>query len=151
MTTVYRDLGFPGPSLSTRVFRKATKFDDPGECHVGEKHKGISSMRRQRGYLYGSLGVAVALLSMVAALEAQVAMAPLGVDRSTVNRALKGDRWPLIPGAIGANPIELPRVREPKLPDGCDDANAPRSPFSAEVAGRCLAAAPTDRPLVIVG
>jgi hypothetical protein len=108
-------------------------------------------MRRQRGYLYGGLGVAVALLSMVAALEAQVAMAPTGVDRGAVNRALKGDRLPLIPGATGGGPIELQRAREPKLPDGCYDASAPRSPFSAEVAGRCLATAPTDRQLVVVG
>jgi hypothetical protein len=122
-----------------------------GKCLSGEKDKGISPMRRQRGYLYGGLGVAVALLSMVAALEAQVASAPSGVERGSVNRALKGDRLPLIPGATGAVPTELPRAREPKLPDGCDDANAPRGPFSAEVAGRCVAAAPTDRQLVFVG
>ena len=51
-------------------------------------------MRRQRGYLYGGLSVAVAMLSMVAVLEAQVATArpgiERGVDRSTVNRAQIG-------------------------------------------------------------
>lgn len=104
-------------------------------------------MRMQRGYLFGGVGVAVAMLSMVAALEAQVATAPLGVDRGTVNRSLKGDRLPLIPGA-GASPVELRRIPEPKLPSGCDDGRAYRGPFSAEVAGRCLAAAPADHPLV---
>jgi hypothetical protein len=127
--------------------------DAPGKCFAVEKYKGISPMRRQRGYLYGGLGVAVAMLSMVAALEAQVATArpgvERGVDRGSVNRTLKGDRLPLIPGATGAIPIELPRALEPKLPDGCDDANAPRGPFSAEVAGRCIAAAPTDRQIAL--
>jgi hypothetical protein len=111
-------------------------------------------MRRQRGYLFGGLGVAVAMLSMIAALEAQVATARpgVGVDRGTVNRALKGDRLPLIPGATGAAPIDLrPAATEPKLPDGCEEAHAPRSPFSAEVAGRCLAAAPAGGPLVLIG
>ena len=123
--------------------------DAPGKCFAVEKYKGISPMRRQRGYLYGGLGVAVAMLSMVAALEAQVATARPGVERGSVNRTLKGDRLPLIPGATGAIPIELPRALEPKLPDGCDDANAPRGPFSAEVAGRCIAAAPTDRQIAL--
>jgi len=100
-------------------------------------------MRIQRGYLFGGLGVAVAMLSMVAALEAQVATAPLGVDRGAVNRTLKGDRLPLIPGA-GATPVELRRLPEPKLPNGCDDGRAYRGPFSAEVAGRCFAAVPAD-------
>src|SRR5438876_11384976 len=123
-----------------------------GKCFVGEKYKGISPMRPQRGYLFGGLGAAVAMLSMVAALEAQVMTARPGVDRGTVNRALKGDRLPLIPGATGASPIELPGAGKPKLPNGCDeDVRASRSPFSAEVAGRCLAAMPTDRPGVAVG
>ena len=119
---------------------------------MGEKYKGISPMRPQRGYLFGGLGAAVAMLSMVAALEAQVMTARPGVDRGTVNRALKGDRLPLIPGATGASPIELPGARKPKLPNGCDeDVRASRSPFSTEVAGRCLAAAPTDRQVVAAG
>jgi len=108
---------------------------------------GKISMRRQRGYVVGSIGVAVALLSFAVALETEVATATVrsGIDQSTINRALKGDRLPLIPGTSGAKPA--PVVPEPSLPAGCASfhRDAAKNAFLSEVPGRCVAFAPEHR------
>jgi hypothetical protein len=104
-------------------------------------------MRRRQGYMLGSLGAAFAMLTFVAGLEAHVAMTPSGVERGAINRTIKGDRLPVIPGASGANPAAL--VPEPKLPDGCfANAGSAKNAFSAEVPGRCVAAAPAGRRFI---
>jgi hypothetical protein len=97
-------------------------------------------MRFKLGYLVSGMGVAVAMLSFVATLEADVVHPGVRFDGGprfdpgAVNRTLKGDRLPLIPGARGANPMQAPH-----------DANQQRicpvkhDLFSPEVAGRCIA------------
>jgi len=101
-------------------------------------------MRRQRRYLVGGLGAAAAMLIVLLGLEAQVGAqveaARRGVDPGTVNRALKGDRLPLIPRASDAKPA--PRAPEPKLPDGCVGGfTSTKNVLSTEVPGRCVASA----------
>jgi hypothetical protein len=110
---------------------------------VGLNRK-TSSMVRQTGYVVGSLGIAVGMLAFIIGLEMQVATARPGGEPTSVNRVLKGDRLPLVPGASTRS---LPRV-EPALPEGCVAANnAARSVFAAEVPGRCVAAVPTHAAL----
>lgn len=82
-------------------------------------------------------GVAVATLSFVIGLEAEIATARPGSEPTTIDRALKGDR--LTPGL---RPSVAP-ARQPKLLDGCESSfSTIRSSPMREVAGRCLAAAP---------
>jgi hypothetical protein len=104
-------------------------------------------MRQQFGIWLSGLGAAAAALSIVIAVESEVAAARPGVDPASVNRILKGDRMPLIPGrgASDVRPSSLhPRVLEtprdePKLPGECSAVfNAKRNTFSTEVAGRCI-------------
>jgi hypothetical protein len=95
-------------------------------------------MRRKSGYVVGC-GAAVAMLSFVASLEVEVAAARTGAEPAPVNRTLKGDRMPLVPGMRSVRPAETRRLSDPKLPDECHAAFDPRrNTFSAEVAGRCL-------------
>lgn len=93
-------------------------------------------MRHKLGCLVGGMGVAVAMLSFVATLEADVAHPGPRFDPTAVNRTLKGDRMPLIPGATGANPIKEPRGTQSNQPRTCP---ANHDLFSPEVAGRCIA------------
>ncbi|SRR6266568_2192130 len=104
-------------------------------------------MRPHSRYFIGGLGMAIAMSSFVVALEISAApIGPSGADPGQVNRGLKGDRLPLIPGASGARPMDDPRAHEPKLPEMCAAAfDARRGVFSAEVAGRCVASAPIHR------
>jgi hypothetical protein len=100
-------------------------------------------MHRKSGYLIG-FGGAVAILSFVGSLEVEVAAARAGVQATPVvqggpvqaiNRTLKGDRLPLVPGPTSARPL----TEEPKLPDGCHSAmNPPKHAFAPEVPGRCV-------------
>jgi hypothetical protein len=100
-------------------------------------------MLRKSGYLVG-FGGAVAMLSFVGSLEVEVAAARTGVEAAPVvqvapvqaiNRSLKGDRLPLVPGPSSARPTN----GEPKLPDGCHPAmNPPKHAFAPEVPGRCV-------------
>jgi len=94
--------------------------------------------------------MAIAMSSFVVALEIPAApIGPNGADPGHVNRGLKGDRLPLIPGASRARPMDDPRAHEPKLPEMCAAAfDAKRGAFSAEVAGRCVASAPIHRHAV---
>jgi hypothetical protein len=102
-------------------------------------------MRRQRGYFVGGLGTAAAVLVAVVALEAQITRpqvlpAPgIGDEhRGMLDRSLKGDRFPLIPGPTGSNPAP----RAPTQPAGCAGGPGPKAPFSTEVPGRCVALVP---------
>jgi len=93
--------------------------------------------------LVGGAGVVVAMLSFVVALEAQFARARSDIDPMTVNRALKGDRLPIIPGPRGENP-----AGQPRLPDGCEPRfSSVRNIYTNEVAGRCVAAGPMLEPI----
>ena len=89
-------------------------------------------MRFKLGYVVSGMGVAVAMLSFVATLEADVAHPGPQFNPAAINRSLKGDRMPLIPGASGAGPVQEQRVNQPRTcPIGHDM-------FSPEVAGRCI-------------
>jgi hypothetical protein len=94
-------------------------------------------MHRKSGYLVG-FGGAVAMLSLIASLEIEVAVAHGGAEPVPVNRTLKGDRLTPNSGIQSARPL-APRAEEPKLPNECHASfNARNNAFSAEVAGRCL-------------
>jgi hypothetical protein len=92
-------------------------------------------MRQKFGYLIvGGMGVAVAMLSFVATLEADVAHPGPQFDPAAVNRTLKGDRMPLIPATSGAAPTEeRAKSSQPRTCPASHDI------FSPEVVGRCLA------------
>jgi hypothetical protein len=100
-------------------------------------------MRRKSAYLIG-FGLAVAMLSFIGSLEIEVAAARSGVQAAPlppvpVNRTLKGDRLPLVPGPSSSRPLTAPELDEPKLPDGCHAAmNPPKHAFAPEVPGRCV-------------
>jgi hypothetical protein len=102
-------------------------------------------MGHKSRFLIGGVGAAVAALSFVIGLEVQFAMArtafePTAFEPAAINRVLKGDRQPLTPGSLGENP-----VRPQKLPDGCEASfSSTRNTYINEIAGRCVAAAPTE-------
>jgi hypothetical protein len=97
-------------------------------------------MAHKSRFLVGGVGAAVAVLSFVVGLEVQFAMARPGSEPAAINRSLKGDRQPVSPGAIGENP-----ANPQKLPDGCESSfSSTRNAYVNEVAGRCVAAAPTE-------
>jgi hypothetical protein len=79
------------------------------------------------------------MLSFVAGLEVQFALARPslerpGFDPTPVNRSLKGDRLPAIPGPRSENP-----AGQPKLPKGCElSFSSVRNAYANEVAGRCV-------------
>jgi hypothetical protein len=99
-------------------------------------------------YLISGYSVLLATVSIVIGIEISVATASSGVAPSVeiVNRALKGNRLPLVP-ALHQNsvsePLEVnvPRVPAPDggLADGCESLASllARSPL-AQIAGRCL-------------
>jgi hypothetical protein len=100
-------------------------------------------MRHPSRYLIGGLGLAVMIASLLVGLEMQLASARPGVEPSnlngtSINRGLKGDRLPGIPGVRGENPSGAP-----KLPKGCEASySSARNIYANEIAGRCVAAAP---------
>jgi hypothetical protein len=97
-------------------------------------------------YVLGGLGAAVALLSFILALEMSIAVATPGEGAAAlhrtaatpVNRVLKGDRLPL-PTATGVKTIPGSGPVEAKKPVCLEANTAPRSPFTPEVPGRCVA------------
>jgi hypothetical protein len=99
-------------------------------------------------FVVGSFGIAMAMLAVAIAMEMQVATARTGVATSRtglefpkINRALKGNRLPLVPDA--SLPQVPARAHEPKLPEGCvESAKSVRNAFWIEVPGRCVAAIP---------
>jgi hypothetical protein len=90
----------------------------------------------------------LATVSIVIGIEVSVATASSGAAPSMeiVNRALKGNRLPLVP-ALHQNPVSGPlEVNVPRVPvpdgglaDGCEPVASPftHSPL-AQIAGRCL-------------
>jgi hypothetical protein len=104
-------------------------------------------MRHPSRYLIGGLGLAVMIASLLVGLEMQLAMArpgaePTSINGNSINRGLKGDRLPGIPGARGENPSD-----GPKLPKGCEASfSSARNIYANEIAGRCVAAVPGSYP-----
>src|SRR5262249_50478586 len=104
---------------------------------------GFEVMRRYR-YILGGAGLAAVLLSLIASLEVQLALAsPTVASARTVvptplNRQFKGDRFPIPPPQRGEKP-----ANEPSLPPGCEARfTSVRNAYRNEVAGRCLAMGP---------
>ena len=86
------------------------------------------------------LGAASTLAVLVAALEVSVAAIPVvrGVDPTMVNRTIKGDRSPALPGA--GRVVPAPSASEPDLPEGCvAEADWRSHVYSDEIPGRCVA------------
>jgi hypothetical protein len=105
-------------------------------------------MRRNSGYLVGCFGAAFAIASFVIGLEISSTTAAPSVDptASSVNRTLKGDRMPLIPGTSrnavnGPFQIKAPQTPAsvPELLDGCEPviSSIGQTPL-AKIAGRCV-------------
>jgi hypothetical protein len=85
------------------------------------------------------LAVAIGLEMQVATARTGVAATRTGIEFPKINRALKGNRLPLVPDAS----LPPARAEQPKLPDGCvESAKSARNAFSIEVPGRCVAAIP---------
>ena len=101
-------------------------------------------MRRHSRFLVGCCGVVFAVASFLIGLEVSATTAAPSADRSAamVNRALKGDRLPLIPGksrnAVNG-PLKAPVAAKPKLLDGCEPVVSAigQSPL-AQIPGRCV-------------
>jgi len=103
-------------------------------------------MRRQSRFFVGFCGAAFAVSSFLIGLEVSATTAaPSHESASLVNRALKGDRLPLVPtkGRTAVNtpvevkaPVPAPR---PQLLDGCEPVvSAIGQPPLAQIAGRCV-------------
>jgi len=96
-------------------------------------------MRASRAYLLGS-GLALPLLALVAAVQVETVAASPHKATTDVNRALKGDRLPMVAPA-GDAASSAPRVRAPTqgLPVGCEAAVSAmtRSPL-ARTPARCI-------------
>ncbi len=102
-------------------------------------------MRRQSGYLVG-LGAALAIGSFLIGLEVSSTTAAPSIERTapTVNRTLKSDRMPVLPGRSrnavnGPLEIKAPPATKPVLLDGCEPvvSTIGQSPL-ARIAGRCV-------------
>jgi hypothetical protein len=103
-------------------------------------------MRRHSGYFVGCCGAAFAIASFLIGLEVSATTAAPSVDRGApvVNRMLKSDRLPLIPGKSrnavnGPFEIKAPPVARPELLDGCEPvvSSIGQSPL-ARIPGRCV-------------
>ena len=103
-------------------------------------------MRRHSRFLVGCCGVAFAAAFFLIGLEvsANTAAPSLEAAAPAINRALKGDRMPLIPAKSrnavnGPIEIKVPRVAKPELLDGCEPVVSAigQSPL-ARVPGRCV-------------
>jgi hypothetical protein len=99
---------------------------------------------QRRSYLVGFAG-AVAMLSLIASLEVEVASARGSAQPAPINRMLKGDRLaPTLATSAESRASTLKatapaaRAEEPKLPQGCHATFGARDIFATEVAGRCV-------------
>jgi hypothetical protein len=96
-------------------------------------------MRGHSRYLIAGAGAAAAMLSFVVCLEvAEIATArPSAEANHSIDRALKGDRLPMI-----SRPSVAPAIPA-QVPDGCESSVSEiRNPSARQAIGRCVAAAP---------
>jgi hypothetical protein len=105
---------------------------------------------RHSGYLVGCCGAVFAVASFLIGLEVSstTTTAAPSVDQavSSVNRTLKGDRLPLLPGT-SRNAVNQPfQIKAPQAPaslpellDGCEPviSSIGQTPL-AKIAGRCV-------------
>jgi hypothetical protein len=100
-------------------------------------------------YLVACCGAAFGLASFLIGLEVSATTAASLVDQrpTGINRMLKGDRLPLVPGKSRSavnGPVEIPAPQatptpRPELLEGCEPVvSAIGQPPLARVAGRCL-------------
>ena len=103
-------------------------------------------MRRHSGLLVSCCGVVFAAASFLVALEvsANTAAPVLDPAAPVLNRALKGDRMPLVPAKSrnavnGPFEIKAPPAARPELLDGCEPVISAigQSPL-ARIPGRCV-------------
>ena len=105
-------------------------------------------MLRHSGFLVGCCGAMFAIASFLIGLEVSstTTTAAPSVEQTTVNRTLKGDRMPLIPGKSrnavnGPFEIKAPQAPAaiPELLDGCEPviSSIGQTPL-AKIAGRCV-------------
>src|SRR5262249_36189403 len=104
-------------------------------------------MVRHSGFLVGCAGAVLAVASFLVGLEVSstATTAAPSVEQTTVNRTLKGDRLPLVPGksrnAVNGIEINGPQTPAavPELLDGCEPvvSSIGQTPL-AKIAGRCV-------------
>jgi hypothetical protein len=105
-------------------------------------------MLRHSRLLFGCCGAALAVASFLVGLEVSATTTAASSITTTVpmmNRALKGDRLPLVHGGTRNavnGPVEIkapPAPAKPRLLEGCEPvvSSIGQSPL-AQVAGRCL-------------
>jgi len=105
-------------------------------------------MLRHSGFLVGCCGAVFAVASFLIGLEVSstATTAAPSVEQTTVNRTLKGDRMPLVPGKSrnavnGPFEIKAPQAPAamPELLDGCEPviSSIGQTPL-AKIAGRCV-------------
>ena len=104
-------------------------------------------MLRHSRLLFGCCGAALAVASFLIGLEVSATTAASSVATTVpvMNRALKGDRLPLVHGGTRNavnGPVEIkapPAPAKPRLLEGCEPvvSSIGQSPL-AQVPGRCL-------------
>jgi hypothetical protein len=103
-------------------------------------------MRRHSRFIVGCCGAAFAVASFLIGLEVSATTAAPSADRTAtmVNRTLKGDRLPLLPGKSrnavnGPFELKAPPASKPQLLDGCEPVVSAigQSPL-AQIPGRCV-------------
>jgi hypothetical protein len=103
-------------------------------------------MQRHSRFIVGCCGAAFAVASFLIGLEVSATTAAPSADRTAtmVNRTLKGDRLPLLPGKSrnavnGPFELKAPPAAKPQLLDGCEPVVSAigQSPL-AQIPGRCV-------------
>jgi hypothetical protein len=103
-------------------------------------------MQRHSRFIVGCCGAAFAVASFLIGLEVSATTAAPSADRTVtmVNRTLKGDRLPLLPGKSrnavnGPFELKAPPAAKPQLLDGCEPVVSAigQSPL-AQIPGRCV-------------
>jgi hypothetical protein len=100
-----------------------------------------------RPLAYLMMSTSAAVLFTVVCLGAQTSVSQLpaitgDAHRGMIDRNMKGDRLPLVPGRTGENPAQREPTAKPK---GDCVGSASRGPFGPEVPGRCVAFLPEIR------
>ena len=84
-------------------------------------------------------GLALPLLALAADLEVATVAASPQKAATNVNRALKGDRLPLVAPTDSASTTPVLRAPAPRLPDGCEAAVSAMTRSSlAHTPARCI-------------